>query len=73
MWLQQQEPPDADERSGGDVGGDGGPCVRGGQLTGERLGDRLRCAERGDRFLLRLVVGDAVGDAVFDGVGQAVA
>jgi hypothetical protein len=47
--MQQEQPPDTNERAGGDERGDSAPGVRGGQFAAERVGDASRCAELGDR------------------------
>jgi hypothetical protein len=47
--LQQQEPPEADQGSGGDIPGDGVPGVGGGQFPGERVRDGVWRAEGVDR------------------------
>ena len=70
---QQQQPPDAHEGSGDDVGGDGASRVGGGQLSGERVRDCFRCTELTDGSPDGFGFGESVGDVVADGVIEAVA
>ena len=73
VWLQQEQPPDADQGSGGDVPGDGAPGVAGGQFAGERVGDGLGLAELVDRGGGGLGGCQPGGDVGFGGVEEAVA